>query len=44
MYIDCDDKEAEILAKRVPAYLTSLGAFRVEIVKVEDLQLQGSKK
>jgi hypothetical protein len=44
VWIDCDDKEAEVLAKRVPAYLTSLGALNVEVVKIEDLQLHGSKK
>jgi hypothetical protein len=44
MWIDCDDKEAEVLAKRVPAYLASLGAVNVEVVQIADLQLQGSKE
>jgi hypothetical protein len=44
MWIDCDDKEADVLAKRVPAYLTSLGVLSVEVVQIEDLRLEGSKK
>lgn len=42
--IDCDDKAAEILAKRVPTYLTSLGVVFVTVVKIESLQLEGSRK
>jgi hypothetical protein len=43
MAIDCDDKEAEVLVKRVPAYLISLGVIDVGIVRIEDLRLEGSK-
>jgi hypothetical protein len=42
--IDCDDKDAEVLAKRVPAYLSSLVALNVHVVKIDDLRLEGSKK
>jgi hypothetical protein len=42
--VDCDDKEAEVLARRVLAYLSSLGALNVQLLKIDDLQLQGSKK
>jgi hypothetical protein len=44
MSIDCDDKEAETLAKRVPAYLISLGVIDVKVVEIESLQLEGSRK
>lgn len=44
MWIDCDDKEAEVLSKRIPVYLTSLGALNAKVVQVEELRLDGSKK
>ena len=44
MSIDCADKEAETLAKRVPAYLISLGVIDVKVVDIENLHLEGSKK
>lgn len=43
MSIDCDDNEAETLAKRIPAYLISLGVVDVKIVDIERLHLEGSK-
>ena len=43
MSIDCDDGEAETLAKRIPAYLISLGVVDVKIVDIERLHLEGSK-
>jgi hypothetical protein len=43
MSIDCDDKEAETLAKRIPAYLISLGVIDVKIVEIEKLRLEGSR-
>ena len=42
MSIDCDDQEADVLAKRIPAYLVSLGVVHVKIVDVERLHLEGS--
>jgi hypothetical protein len=42
MFFDCDDKEAETLAKRVPSYLVSLGVIDVKIVDIERLHLEGS--
>jgi len=43
MTIDCDDNEAETLARRIPAYLISLGVHEVKIVDIEKLHLEGSK-
>jgi len=42
--IDCDDREAEKLVKRVPAYLISLGVIEVQVLAIESLRLEGSKK
>jgi hypothetical protein len=38
MWIDCDDKDAEVVARRILTYLTSLGALNVEVVKIENLK------
>ena len=43
MSIDCEDKDAETLAKRIPAYLISLGVVDVKIADIERLHLEGSK-
>jgi hypothetical protein len=43
MSIDCDDKDAEKLTKRVPAYLISLGVLDVKVIHIESLRLEGSK-
>lgn len=42
--IDCDDKEAQTLARRIPAYLASLGVIDVKVVQIDDLRLDGSNK
>jgi hypothetical protein len=38
LWLECADDEAELLAKRANAYLSSLGALNVQIVKIEELQ------
>jgi len=37
MWVDCDDREAEVLAKRMVTYLTSLGAINIQVVKTEQM-------
>ena len=37
MWVDCDDREAEVLARRMLAYLASIGAINVQVVKIEDM-------
>jgi hypothetical protein len=44
MWIDCDDKDAEVLARRIPTYLTSLGAMNAHVVKIDDIQASTSAK
>lgn len=42
--LDCDDKEADVVARRVATYLGSLGALNVQVLKIEDLYESPSKK
>jgi hypothetical protein len=44
VWVDCDDDSAEIMASRIGAYLSSLGALNVNTVSVEAIQPSGSKK
>jgi len=38
MWVDCDDRDAEILSKRILTYLASLGAINVQVVNIEDMK------
>ena len=44
MWVDCDDKEAELMARRIPTYLASLGAINVQVVNIEDMAKTLSNK
>jgi len=38
LWVECSDEEADVLAKRVSTYLSSLGALNVQVVNIEQLQ------
>jgi hypothetical protein len=42
--VDCDDSQAELLAKRLKSYIVSIGALNVQIDGIEDLAPPMSNK
>ena len=44
VWVDCDDKAAEMFKHRIDSYLMSLGAINVHMVAVEDIEPARSRK